>query len=181
MPRSRRVLRGGVVYHIYNRGSRKGPLFGAPQDYNAFVHLLSEARARYPVRIVAYCLMPNHWHFLLWPWGDSDLSQFMQWLTGTHAFEWRQATKTQGQGAVYQSRFNDVPIGDAWHYFNALCYIERNAAAAGLVPRAEDWEWSSASALARTSSDLPLDEGPMERPADWLVRLNQNLEDEIIF
>ena len=68
MPRSARRSAGGVVYHVLNRGNGRQRLFHKPGDYDAFVELLTDVKAAVPgVRVLAYCLMPNHWHLVLWP------------------------------------------------------------------------------------------------------------------
>ena len=170
----------GYVYHVGNRGSRKGPLFDSPADFDAFVQLLSMARERHPVRIIAYCLMSNHWHFLLWPMEDGALSRFMHWLTGKHALERRQNTKTVGEGAVYQSRFWAVPMFDPLHLLAAWRYVERNPVEAGLVGRAEEWQWSSACATNTDSGGLNVDLGPLPRTANWLEVVNSSSVDHLI-
>jgi REP-associated tyrosine transposase len=164
MARRRRIAPGGVVYHVFNRGSRKGPLFRSSEDYDAFIRLVEETRAIRPMRIIAYCLMPNHWHFLLWPEEDGHLSRFMHWLTTTHAGRWRRDSVTKGEGAVYQSRFSAVVVGDLHHLFKAWCYVERNPVEAGLVVQAQDWPWSSATESSNTSERLSLDVAPIPRP-----------------
>ena len=165
MPRRRRTAPGGFVYHVYNRGSRKGALFRRPDDYLTFIHLVAEARTVRPMRIIAYCLMSNHWHFLLWPEKDGELSKFMHWLTTTHASRWRRENLTVGQGAVYQSRFNAVPIEDSIHLFITWRYVERNPIEAGLVTAAQDWPWSSATRLGDPAADLAMDVPPAPRPS----------------
>jgi putative transposase len=176
MARHRRVTYGGIVYHVCNRGSRKGPLFTTPEEYTAFVRLLADGRAKRPMRIIAYCLMPNHWHLLLWPEGDNDLSRYLHWVTGTHARRFRRATGTVGQGAVYQSRFEAVGVTDLIHLLSVWRYVERNPVRAHLVERAEDWKWSSATDSRRGSSDLSLDVAPISRPREWLTIVNQETE-----
>jgi putative transposase len=59
-------------------------VFHKGEDYAAFVRLLDEAHERCPMRVLAYCLMPNHFHLVLWPHRDGDLSRWMQWLQTTH-------------------------------------------------------------------------------------------------
>ncbi len=172
MPRPRRLAPAGVVQHVCNRGSRKGFLFDSAADYIAFIHLLAEARSTRPMRILAYCLMRNHWHLLLWPEEEDHLSPFMHWLTTTHARQWRDSSGTQGEGAVYQSRFTAVPILDSWQYFIAWRYIERNALEAGLVGRAESWPWCSAAIAPPADGALTVDTPPLALPADWLTVLN---------
>ena len=67
MPRRARNTPAGLVYHVLNRGVGRQTLFHKEEDYAAFERVMAEAHQRVPIRILAYCLMPNHWHFLLWP------------------------------------------------------------------------------------------------------------------
>jgi putative transposase len=172
MARHRRVTYGGVLYHVCNRGSRKGAIFTAPEEYSAFERVLAYGRERRNMRIVSYCLMVNHWHLLLWPECDGDLSRFLHWVTGTHANRWRRDTSTQGQGAVYQSRFRACGIVDLVHFLRVCRYIERNPVEAKMVRRAEEWPWSSAAQRAGANCELPMDDGPMPLPRDWLSIVN---------
>jgi putative transposase len=172
MARQHRNAPGGVVYHVMNRGSRKGVLFETDDDYIAFERLVSEALEVRPMRIIAYCLMWNHVHFLLWPEQDGELSRFMHWLTGTHASAWRHKTGTRGEGAVYQSRFTAKPMTDFWHLLTVWRYIERNPLDAQLVARAEEWPWSSACQTDRYPREFKLTPGPCERPSNWLALIN---------
>lgn len=173
MARAPRIAVGGVAYHVFNRGSRKGLLFASPDEYIAFEQLLAEGREERPMRIIAYCLMPNHWHLLLWPEQDGDLSRFLQWVTGTHGRRWRRRTSTQGEGAVYQSRFGSTRVLDDLHLLSVWRYIERNPVEAGLASRCEDWPWSSAAHVSGRISKLSLDGGPITRPPDWLGIVNR--------
>ena len=161
------------MYHAVNRGSRKGVLFSNSEEYSAFERLLAQGREHHPVRIICYCLMPNHWHLLLWPQADGQLSKYLHWVTGTHAARWRRRSNTVGQGAVYQSRFRHVPVRDYVQLLATWRYIERNPVGGRLASRAELWEWSSAAHLIRTKPELRLDNGPIARPVDWLEIVNQ--------
>jgi putative transposase len=167
MARAHRYTPGGYVYHVCNRGSRKGSLFSGCADYAAYLRLLDQALHKRPMRIVAYSLMRTHVHLLLWPRGDADLPLFMQWLTAVHARRWHRERDSVGTGAVYQSRYRMVPIFDLRHYFTALRYVERNAREAGVVQRAEDWPWCSAHSRAMST-----DPGPCARPSNWIDVLN---------
>ena len=80
MPRTARASVGGMCYHVLNRGNGRAEVFHKDGDYAAFVELMAEANERLPMRILGYCLMPNHFHLVLWPRGDGDLSRWMQWL-----------------------------------------------------------------------------------------------------
>ena len=158
-----------MVFHVINRGVRRLALFDRPGDYDAFLKLVADAQGRVPMRCLSYCVMPNHFHLVLWPQADGDLSRFMFWLTTTHSMRWHAWRGTSGTGHVYQGRFKAFPVHcDA--YFLRLCrYVERNALRAGLVSHAESWSWSSLA--QRSGSKLPvhLSDWPVERPADWLA------------
>jgi Transposase IS200 like len=80
MGRPARSAQGGLVYHTLNRANARLAILHDDGDFAAFERILAEAVTRFDIRLLAYCLMPNHFHFLLWPRGDGDLSQFMQWL-----------------------------------------------------------------------------------------------------
>jgi putative transposase len=174
MARGKRLTPGGFVYHVCNRGSRKGEIFRDDADYARFLELVDLARQKRPIRIPAYCLMKTHFHFLLWPKGDTDLPRFMQWLTGTHAQRWHRNRGTTGSGAVYQSRYVSRPIADDRHYFSALRYVERNALQAGLVERAELWPWCSVSERTPGGVSFCTDPGPFPRLPNWLDLLNHD-------
>ncbi len=74
MPRQARVAPGGLVYHVLNRAVARRPLLRKPEDYDAFERVLVEAHLRHPMRILAYCLMPNHWHLVLYPRAPGQLT-----------------------------------------------------------------------------------------------------------
>jgi putative transposase len=147
MPRTKRNTPGGLIYHVLNRGVRRMALFDEDADYGAFLRVIVETLRLAPMRICGYCLMPNHWHLLLWPEGDNDLSNFMQRLTNARAQRWQHYRNRVGHGHVYQGRFKSFLVEEEDYYFQVLRYIERNALRAGLVERAEDWRWSSLSPL----------------------------------
>jgi REP element-mobilizing transposase RayT len=96
MGRPLRAAPGGLVYHVLNRANGRQCLFEEDGDYAAFERVLGEAQQRIPMRILAYCVMPNHWHLVLWPYRDGDLSRFMNWLTLTHTQRWHAHRQTVG-------------------------------------------------------------------------------------
>ncbi len=143
MPRTARVAPGGLVYHVLNRAVARLPLFEKTADYEAFERVLAETQQRHPTRILAYCLMPNHWHFVLWPREDDELTAFLRWLTHTHTMRWHAHHQTAGTGHLYQGRFKSFPVQTDEHLYAVLGYVERNAVRAKLADRAERWRWSS--------------------------------------
>ncbi len=143
MPRNNRIAIGDTVYHVLNRGNGRRTIFANEQDYQDFETLLVEANELLDMRILAYCLMPNHWHLVLYPKKDKDLSEFMRWLTTTHARKYRVKTKSIGHGHLYQGSFKSFPIEDDQHCTTVIRYVEQNPLRAKLVQRAEDWKYSS--------------------------------------
>lgn len=166
MPRRLRVSSGGYAYHVLNRAVGRARIFGKLRDFEAFEEVLVEAKKRLPVRLLAWCVMSNHWHFVLWPRGDGDLSEFMRWLTVTHTQRWHAAHHTAGSGPLYQGRFKSFPIQEDEHLLSVLRYVERNALRANLVERADDWRWSSLWHRVQGGAAL-LDDGPVSLPRDW--------------
>ena len=169
MPRTARAAQGGYCYHVLNRGNARRTVFHKDADFDAFARILAEAEVRTPVRLLSWCLMPNHFHLAVWPRAGEDLSQFMMWLMTAHVRRYHQHYHSSGH--VWQGRFKAFPIQDDWHLLTVLRYIERNPLRAGLVQRAEDWRWSSAS-LHRDGQPI-LDLGPVRRPDDWRAFVNE--------
>ena len=173
MPRRLRCHTGGYAYHVLNRAVGRVTLFHKDGDYAAFEKALSQAKEWQPMRLLGYCLMPNHWHLVLWPRRDGDLSEFMRWLTVTHAQRYHAHYHTAGTGPLYQGRFKSFPIQEGDHLRTVLRYVERNALRAGLARRAEEWRWSSLWRRKYVQGAELLDEGPAPLPTDWVRRVNQ--------
>src|SRR5687768_17634345 len=131
MPRAPRIIEDGGIYHVLNRRVGRLPLFETDADYQAFENVIDEVYA--VVRVLAYCLMPNHWHELLWPRRGADLSKFMQRQTLTHMRRWHEHHGTTGTGALYQGRFKSFPAQQDRHVLSVARYVERNALRARLV------------------------------------------------
>jgi putative transposase len=168
-PRPRDV--SGVVFHAMNRATVGQVLFASPADYDAFIALCVRAVRRTPIRILAFCLMPNHWHFALWVEDDQQMSAFLGWLSFMHAVRVRKWTGTRGKGAVYQDRYLAVPVETHTYFYRLMRYIERNPVRAGLIERPEDWRWCSAAPGAGRQG-LTLAGWPLDRPDNWLGYIN---------
>lgn len=175
MGRSKRDSRAGIIYHVLNRANGGITLFEKEGDYAAFERVLTEAVKRSKMRLLSYCLMPNHWHFVLWPHLDGQLSSFTGWLTLTHTQRWHAHRHSTGTGHVYQGRFKSFPCQDDGHFYTLNRYVERNALKANLVKRAEDWRWSS---LYRWNSGTALETEilsawPLQRKRGWIGHVNE--------
>ena len=154
-----------------NRGDHRQTLFHTPVDYDAFIDILREACGKFGMRVLSYVLMPNHWHLVLWPVNDGDLSRFVGWLSLVHARRWKHVHGTWGEGPVYQGRFKAIPIADDGHFVVVCVYVERNPVRAHLVADAREWRWSSACDSGDPSA-IRLSRWPVPRPANWLDRIN---------
>lgn len=172
MPRRRRRSLQGAIFHVMNRAVRRTVLFETADDYDAFVRLVREALSRYRVKVIAYCLMPNHWHFVTICEHLEELSRCMHWLESTHANRWNGAHGTRGSGAVYKDRFKAVPVQKNESVQRVCRYVERNALRKGLVPAAEAWAWSSLYALCQNCDVIPLTSWPILRPHNWVEIVN---------
>ena len=172
MLRTARASVGGMWYHALNRGNRREAVFHKPGDYDAFIEAMIDARARLPVGLLGYCLMPNHFHFVLRPHHDGDLGRWMQWLLTTDARRYHRHYGTTGH--VWQGRFKAFPVQDDDHLVSVLRYVERNALRAELVSRAENWKWSSLPGWGRGDPLLWKGEESV-RDEKWLERVNEPL------
>jgi putative transposase len=177
MPRRPRTIVGGYAYHVLNRANGRLRLFRKDADFAAFEDLLVEAHERLPLRILAYVVMSNHWHFIVWPTRGrgEDVSDFFRWFTLTHSQRWHAHHGTSGTGHVYQGRFKSFPIAADEHLFAAMRYVERNPLRAGIVRRAEDWRWGSLHRrVAGTSEERALlAEPPTPLGRNWLRHVNE--------
>ena len=170
MARFRRTSAGGYCYHAINRGNRKARVFHDLGDYLRFVTLIERACERIPMRLLAWCLMPNHFHFVLWPSKDAEMSRWMHWLLSSHVRWYHQRYGTSGR--IWQGRFKAFPIQSDDHLLAVERYVERNPLRAGLVARAENWPWSSLRSWVDDSSSEFLHEGPVRRWNGWLQHVN---------
>jgi putative transposase len=152
-------------------------MFRTPADFESFERLLLQAHQRHPLRLLAYCLMGTHWHFVAWPRHEGELSDFFRWLAHTHAMRWRVAHHTVGYGHLYQGRFKSFPVQSDSSLLTVCRYVERNARSAGLVDRAEQWRWSSLWARQQGPPALRavLSEWPVDRPRNWVRIVNEPL------
>jgi len=175
-----------VFTHVINRGNGGWPVFHDEDDYRAFVALLGEACERVAMRIAACCLMPNHFHLVVWPREEGDLSRWMQWLMTSHVR--RHHRRYGSYGHVWQGRFKSflvqrrrVPAEVAARgvlerdpVMRVVRYAERNPVRAGLVDSAEQWRWSSMHwHIEPSSAPRFWSGGYVHRPDDWLACVNR--------
>ena len=150
-------------------------LFLKDADFEAFERTIERTLESCPMRICAYCLMSNHWHFVFWPERDGDLGRFMQKLTITHVRNWQENRQRVGYGHLYQGRYKSFPVETDEHFYQVTRYVERNALRANLVSRAEEWRWSSLwrRVYGRSEDRVWLAKWPLAQPRAWVDLVNE--------
>ena len=181
MPRTARVDIGQEVYHILNRANARVQIFDNTKDYLDFEKILQEAVERFAMRLLTYCVMPNHWHLVVYPKQDKDLAKFMGWLTNTHTRRWHAAKKTTGQGHLYQGRYKSFLCQQDDHFITLMQYVERNPKKAGLCNFAQDWKWGSIWRRENGNKEQQkiLSEWPVDIPKGYLELVNRASDKKI--
>ena len=143
MPRQPRLAVGDTIYHVINRSNGRVEIFNTDKDYQHFESLLEEGKELLDMRILSYCIMPNHWHLVLYPRRDTDMGEFMRWITTTHVRQRRSQTNSIGYGHLYQGTYKSFPVSLDKHLHELIRYVEQNPLKAKLVKQAQGWQWSS--------------------------------------
>ena len=161
MARLARVVAPGYPHLVAQRGNRQQQTFFSEDDYREYLSLLVEWCRRHGVRILAYCLMPNHVHLILVPPSENGLCRA---IGEVHRRYTRRVNFREGwRGHLWQGRFASFAM-DQEYLLSAARYVERNPVKAKLVRRAEDWPWSSAASHAAGRGDAVAQ-------GDWLTGL----------
>ena len=131
----------GFYYHIYNRGLNKQRIFLETYNYLHFLKLLTKYTSHFEIKVIAYCLMPNHFHFLLRNDGDKDISGFMSTMLNAYVKAFNK--KYNRTGSLFSHRFKSIHV-DRDNYLVHLCrYIHLNPLKANLVTELKDWPFSN--------------------------------------
>ncbi len=180
MARATRAVETGVIYHVLNRGNGRMTLFHKDEDFLAFEKVLGQGLEHWPVDLLTYCLMGNHWHLLLRPRQDGALSRLMGWIGVTHVRRHHAHFHTRGGGHLYQGRFKSFPVQDDRHFLTVSRYIEANAVRAGLIDDAAKWPWGGFAARRAKGKSFSMASWPVDRPRDWRELLNDEIgEDDL--
>jgi len=143
MPRISRIIAIGFPHHITQKGNYSQGVFKKNFDFKNYLHLTNIYKRKYGVSILSYCLMPNHIHIIAIP-GKND--SFAKTFNTVHMCYSQYFNKSNNlKGHLWQDRFYSCPL-DEKHLYHAVRYVENNPVRAGLVARAEEWDWSSANA-----------------------------------
>jgi len=131
----------GHYYHVYNRGCNRENIFANEGNYLFLLRRAKLYLADYPLSVIAYCLMPNHYHFLLRPDEDDALSPFIQRLFNSYSQVFNKQRRRSG--TLFEGRAKSILV-DTDEYVLHLCrYIHLNPVRAGLAARPEQWPYSN--------------------------------------
>jgi putative transposase len=164
---------------VVNRGNEKRLLFDRAGAYEEFLGLISCAKPHCQVRVLGYCLMPNHWHLVLTPEVDGAVAKFVHRVCTTHSLRLRRQTATLGLGHIYQRRYHSAVVDSERYYYLVLRYVEANPRRAGLVARARDWPWSSLAERLGADRGL-IDSLPLSLPPDWSSLVDEVLSVDVV-
>jgi REP element-mobilizing transposase RayT len=145
MPRKLRPNRPGETHHIFVRGVAKSPLSLDAEDYGRALNLLERTVSRFALICHAWCLMPNHHHFLLTT-QEPNVSKSMQWFGSRIAQTFNERHGRSGH--LYQGRFGSRLVKDDGYFLQLARYIPLNPVRAGICKAPEEWVWSSYAATA---------------------------------
>ncbi len=179
MPRIARVVVVGCPHHITQRGNYKQKTFFSKTDYMQYLQWLSEYCKKYQLSILAFCLMPNHVHFVAVPQESDSLAKTFN--TSHMRYSQYYNKKNGNTGHLWQGRFYSCPL-DERHLYEVIRYVENNPIRAKIVKNVEEWEWSSLSAhLNKQRSILALEDvGKHIDIPDWRQYLKGREDEEII-
>jgi putative transposase len=182
MGRAPRINLKGHVYHIINRANGRQTLFDDDKDYVQFENILTEAVEIFDLPLLAYTIMPNHFHFVFYPSVDGLLGQFMQWFTLTHTKRYHVLKETTGFGHLYQGRYKSFMVQNDNHVLQLIRYVERNPLRANLVRDPLMWKYSSLYRRYKGTDKEKqiLGVWPIEEPKNYLEYLKTpEREDEL--
>lgn len=182
MPRIKRVDIQDNYYHILNRANARLKIFFQEEDYILFEKVLEEAWEIFDTRIIAYSIMPNHFHLVIHTQVNGELSKFMKWLTQTHTLRWHSKNETLGSGSLYQGRYKSFIIQDDNHLLTVIRYVERNPLTANLVKNPLNWKFSSLYRRYEGTKRQKevLSEWPFQEPDDYLPFLKTPITEKEI-
>jgi putative transposase len=182
MARIARVVAPGMPHHVTQRGNRRLQTFFHDEDYHAYLELMSEWCDRYKVRILAYCLMPNHVHLI----AVSEAKEGLNLAIGeAHRRYTRRINFREGwRGHLWQGKFSSF-ILDQNHLLACARYVELNPVRAGIVKKPQAWRWSSANAHVRCKDDLLVRTKPLlamiESPWGKFLSVNARESGMVLF
>jgi putative transposase len=164
-----------MCYHVFNRSNNRMKLFKKDADFQTFYGVLFQAHERFGLAILGWCVMEDHWHFVVKPKKEGDLSRFFGYIGVTHAARWHSDHNSIGSGHIYQGRFKSFMIQENQHLLSVLRFVESNPLRTKDVRKAEKYPWSSLHACLQGPAELKaiLADWPVDRPRNWVAQVNQ--------
>lgn len=150
MPRVARVICPGLPHHVTQRGNRRGTVFFSCEDRAVYLRWLKEYTDKHSIDVLAYCLMTNHVHLVVVPATGQSLHRALRPLHMRYAQHINRAREWSGH--LWQGRYFASAL-DAHYAWAAIRYVECNPVRAGMIGKAEGYEWSSAAAHCGYRSD----------------------------
>ncbi|MCW3092803.1 MAG: hypothetical protein JWP81_3872 [Ferruginibacter sp.] len=184
------------IYHIYNQGNNRQTIFYGEEDYREFLNLFRKYVYSH-CKVLAYCLMPNHFHFLIYATEHSailkrigniescELSNGFRLLQSSYAQYINNKEKRTGSLFRQKAKAKSMNDGEAHYQFTAFQYIHQNPFKAGLVKNLEDWHYSSFRDYAGLRNGTICDRVLAERlicfnGADFIAAIYQNIKDDLL-
>lgn len=174
MPRIARGLADNQIYHIINRGNRRETVFHDNNDYERFLKLLIEAKDKYNIEIYAYCLMPNHFHLVIYTKYADSLSQ-MHWISSSYVRYYNKRYNISGH--LWQGRYKSFIVQEDTYLLVLLKYVEANPKRARIVKDCCEYRYSSARNRVENKEDLIISKPPIELPNNWYSYINSQEKD----
>ena len=131
----------GHYYHIYNRGNNRQDIFLEERNYEYLEQLFAKNTERYELTIIAYCLMPNHYHLLLRQESDLQISQFIRSTFQSYVQAINKAYNRSGR--LFEKQGDGKEVDDKEYLLHVCRYIHLNPLEAGLVDELENWQYSN--------------------------------------
>jgi len=181
MPYRKADFSSGDYYHVYNRGIASNKTFYRDENYHYFLRLCEKYQSKYQARMIAYCLMSNHFHLLLQQRGEIPISKFMQVTLNAYV----QALNKQSdrKGPLFEGRFRHILIDKEEYLLHLVRYIHLNPVKAGLVKKPEEWPYSDYTGWVHSGKKEPfINEyfsGPDEYEKFVVEYKNENFNTEL--
>lgn len=141
MPRSPRIVLPGYPHHVVHRGHNRRVVFRTIGDFSSYLDSLHELKGHYDIRLLAYCLMPNHVHLLLEPQSADGLARMMKRVAGRHTA--RLNRRERRSGGLWEGRYYSSLVARGSYLRECYRYIDLNPVRASLVDSPEAYRWSS--------------------------------------
>ncbi len=178
MPRQARIVIPNTPHHVVQRGNYQQNVFDCENQYKQYCGWMNEYALEHDLKILAYCLMNNHVHFITVPKEELDLAKVFKTVHMKYAHYTNKQRKVKGH--LWQGRFYSCVLDEA-HLYRAIRYVENNPVRAKITQDAWKYKWSSASDHAgdRDKGPIKLTSYKTVKLTEWRSYLRENDPDII--